>query len=304
MNYFLLKRNPDIAGRIGKKFTSSGIHWYVNTQNGGYPSHSKSLEVNDIVYLYEKNYAVWGKGKVKEKVLSTKPLKNIEDFLRYVDKSNLQNRTYWGQLFLDKIKNYHVKKNLNLYICEFKIDQEVLDSPIIIIDKKGRNSFQKLSGPLEAEKEPNLILSESIPSTLRFKLYMYYQIELKTFIFDIDHVVPSSLGGPGNIEENLYPLPYGINRKKSDWVPNGLFVTAIRNRKIFDKISKKAQSFLNRNISDYKRGEFKSDNDSKEVAKELINLVRLQDIKTIKEFFSEIKDFQYPIIKCEYCDRR
>ena len=46
MNYFLLKRNPDIAGRIGKKFTSSGIHWYVNTQNGGYPSHSKSLEVN------------------------------------------------------------------------------------------------------------------------------------------------------------------------------------------------------------------------------------------------------------------
>ena len=54
---------------------------------------------------------------------------------------------------------------------------------------------------------------------------------------------------------------------------------------------------MNRNISDYKRGEFKSDNDSKEVAKELINLIRLQDIKIIKEFFSEIKDFQYPIIK-------
>ena len=304
MNYFLLKRNPDIAGRIGKKFTSSGIHWYVNTKNGGYPSHSKSLEVNDVVYLYEKNYAVWGKGKVKEKVLSTKPLKNIEDFLRYVDKSNLKNRTYWGQLFLDKIKNCLIKKNLNLYICEFKLDQEVLDSPIIINNKKGQNSLQKLSGPLESEKEANLVWSENIPSTLRFKLYMYYQIELKTFLFDIDHVVPSSLGGPGNIEENLYPLPYGINRKKSDWVPNGLFVTAIRHRKIFDKISKKAQSFLNRNISDYKRGEFKSDNDSKEVAKELINLVRLQDIKTIKEFFSEIKDFQYPIIKCEYCDRR
>lgn len=32
-------------------------------------------------------------------------------------------------------------------------------------------------------------------------------------------------------------------------------------RKIFDKISKKVQSFLNRNISDYKREEFKSDND-------------------------------------------
>ena len=61
---------------------------------------------------------------------------------------------------------------------------------------------------------------------------------------------------------------------------------------------------MNRNISDYKRGEFKSYNDSKEVAKELINLIRLQDIKIIKEFFSEIKEFKYPIIKCKHCDRK
>lgn len=44
--------------------------------------------------------------------------------------------------------------------------------------------------------------------------------------FDVDHVVPASLGGPGNIEENLVPLGSGINRSKGNQVPSGLFYVA------------------------------------------------------------------------------
>lgn len=43
---------------------------------------------------------------------------------------------------------------------------------------------------------------------------------------DIDHFVPKSTGGPGNILENLVPVGMSINRHKNNAVPKGLFETA------------------------------------------------------------------------------
>ena len=43
---------------------------------------------------------------------------------------------------------------------------------------------------------------------------------------DIDHFVPKSSGGPGNIIENLVPVGFSLNRYKSNSIPTGLFKVA------------------------------------------------------------------------------
>lgn len=43
---------------------------------------------------------------------------------------------------------------------------------------------------------------------------------------DIDHFVPQSVNGPGNIIENLVPIGLSINRYKSNDIPRGLFEEA------------------------------------------------------------------------------
>ena len=67
-----MKRDPEIGGRLGKKLGASG-EWYVNTKNGGWPSLTKVIDDGDIIYLYEKDYAIWGKGEIK-KIESFGPL--------------------------------------------------------------------------------------------------------------------------------------------------------------------------------------------------------------------------------------
>ena len=43
---------------------------------------------------------------------------------------------------------------------------------------------------------------------------------------DIDHFVPKSAGGPGNIIENLVPVGLSLNRYKGNSIPTGLFKVA------------------------------------------------------------------------------
>lgn len=306
MNYFLLKRNPEIGGRLGKKLSSKGSHWYVNTRNGGAPAHSKILSKGDLVYLCEKGYGIWGKGEVRDVRFTDKPLKSLKDFLHYVDQSNLKNQAYWGQLFLNDVRRHLENKTLQMFLCEFLLDQETLDTPIITHDFKGQNSFQMLTGPMDDyESKATLGWDVAIPTSLRFRVYMHYQVYLKSFIFDLDHVVPASIGGPGNIEENLYPLTSSVNRTKGDSIPDGLFFVAQKSRDLFPSLSNCTLKILRCSSSDFVPGKFRRDPASKEAARELLSRLKERGIcREVKEFFAEVKNFQYPISGCDNCGRK
>lgn len=306
MNYFLLKRNPEIGGRLGKKLSSRGSHWYVNTRNGGAPAHSNILNRGDSIYLCEKGYGVWGKGEIRDLRFTVEPLKSLKDFLHYVDQSKLKAPAYWGQLFLSDVRKHLENKTFKMFICEFLLDQEMLDTPIITHDFKGRNSFQKLSGPMDNYETKTVLGWEiAIPTALRFKVYMHYQIYLKSFIFDLDHVVPASVGGPGNIQENLYPLTSSVNRTKSDSIPDGLFFVTQKKRDFFPSLSSSAVKILGSKSTEFVPGKFRKDAESREVARELLSILRERGISTeVKEFFAEVKDFQYPISGCIHCERK
>jgi len=134
---------------------------------------------------------------------------------------------------------------------------------------------------------------------------MHYQVYLKSFIFDLDHVVPASIGGPGNIEENLYPLTASVNRTKGDSIPDGVFFVAQKSLDLFPSLSDSAIKVLRRNPSEFVPGKFTKDNASREVARELISRLRERGIcREVKKFFAEVKNFQYPISGCDHCGRK
>ena len=128
MNYFLMKRNPEIGGRLGKKLGSTG-EWYVNTKNGGWPSLTNTIYKGDIVYLYEADYAIWGKGIIEE-IIPFGPLKKIEEVFIHIENSNLKNESYWGQQLITKVWPNTKINNLNFFVCEIKLKLEILDSEI------------------------------------------------------------------------------------------------------------------------------------------------------------------------------
>ena len=306
MNCFLLKRNPEIGGRLGKKLSPKGSHWYVNTRNGGAPAHSNILNRGDLVYLCEKDYGIWGKGEIRDLRFTHKPLKSLKEFLHYVDQSNLKNQAYWGQLFLNDVRKRLESNTFNMFVCEFLLDQEILDTPIITHDFKGRNSFQKLSGPMDDYESKTVVGWEiAIPTSLRFKVYMHYQVYLKSFIFDLDHVVPASVGGPGNIEENLYPLTSSVNRTKGDSIPDGLFFVAQKSQELFPSLSNSAIKILGSRTAEFIPGKFRKDSVSKEVARELVSRLRERGLcGEVRKFFAEVKNFQYPISGCDHCGKK
>ena len=57
-------------------------------------------------------------------------------------------------------------------------------------------------------------LTKHIPTKVREEIYHKYKININEHPVDIDHFVPLSIGGPGNIIENLIPVGPSINRRK------------------------------------------------------------------------------------------
>ena len=105
-------------------------------------------------------------------------------------------------------------------------------------------------------------MTKHIPTKVREEIYHKYKININEHPVDIDHFVPLSIGGPGNIIENLIPVGPSINRRKGDKIPSKLFdlskkfgvdipsQTSIRHDKFYQstqykKLAKKIISSLN-----------------------------------------------------------
>ncbi|MCK4662384.1 MAG: hypothetical protein KAT68_05935 [Bacteroidales bacterium] len=241
-NEYLIKRNPDftIAGVIVKRNSKNKSYSDTMIASSLRKPYSFKLNVGDRLYVAETQYGIYAEGKVTQ-VSDIIKFDSVEEILNYIIINRKKDDTYW----LDKLKKLQEAKrkkpNTSLKYHEYFIDQKLLDRTIPLIRKLKKfskpsfgNSFFSLSAE-EVEYINNPIFNETktlqtkIPSNLRMDIYslLNKNYAVQHWI-DIDHFVPKSTLGPGNIIENLVPIGLSLNRYKSNSVPIGLFKEAYK----------------------------------------------------------------------------
>lgn len=291
---YLIKRSPD--------FTRNGIIVKRNQKSKEYSQGtllsvplSDKLEKGDMIYVAEKDYGIYAKGIVNE-VSKIIPFSSVDEILEYYLKNKSKDAAYW----LDFIQRLKKAKTINpdavLRYQEFTIDQKILER---VIPYTGELSDLKTI-QTSIYKLPNFILDiieklifnlvnkleTKIPNSLRLDLYSLFnkQCNLATWI-DIDHFVPQSIGGPGNIPENLIPVGFNLNRYKSDYIPIGLFYVALRYPQV--------QFFCEKSFFECKKDFIKTP-EATDKAKKIIFEIKKLDILSVRQFFKKILEYHHP----------
>jgi hypothetical protein len=247
------------------------------------PPSGSNVKIGDIVFVAQNGYAIFGSGIVHQ--INKVKINGFQDFVNYaLNDSKIKDDAFWQS----KFKKYSVNKNIEVeyHILEYKLkDVQQFDITYPLHDRFLKQSawyylednFELVSQKFEAE------LTKHIPTKMREEVYHLFKIQMgNEHIIDIDHVVPASLGGPGNIMENLIPISASINRRKSNRVPSKIFDLANK----FDiKVSK------NLKIS---HELFYADKECKDIARKIIERINLQNLESIKEDYQIIRSFHFP----------
>jgi len=253
--------------------------WYSETKIGGKPT-GHSAKKGDIVYIAESGFAIFGQGSIKE--INITEIKTYNSLIKYIFiNAKVDEDKYWFSI----IEKFYNGKGKKLFIMEYYIEntQKFQTPKLLPHEFLTQFSWKYLNDSFEIKNIPLLNeLNTKIPNMLRSEIYYKYNLKTKSHIVDIDHLVPKSLGGPGNIEENLVPIGLSINRYKSNRVPSGLFLHAKRyNLDIEIPRNIKPETYLNK--QKYKNS-----------AEILIEAINNEDLEIAKKIYSEIKKFHFP----------
>ena len=282
---YMIKRNVDFTDqkimikRVDKKkgFTESMLNRS--------PLSSKFLP-GDMIYVYENKNGIWAYGEIVEmsKVLKFNSIGQILDFF----KKKKADINWIYSLLIEKLHNS--KKGSFVSFHEYFINQKLLDRVIplsnCLENLQGQTSIRELNQEqIDYLKNPEFKneteLSSEIPSRLKMDIYSFFNTKCKLSHFiDIDHFIPKSIGGPGNIVENLVPVGYSLNRYKSNSIPDGLFKVASQysSLKKFCKKTYKSQS-----------GFIRNNNIAKDNAMQITSYINaLDDIDKAKEFYRKV----------------
>lgn len=111
-------------------------------------------------------------------------------------------------------------------------------------------------------------------------------------------MVPQSVGGAGNIPENLIPIALEANRFKNNSIPYGLFkITSEQWYKLniiypstkWQIFRKKCEKII------FKKEILYNESKAKNLAREIISLVHdIKDIDAVKNFYRMILSHHYP----------
>ena len=93
--------------------------------------------------------------------------------------------------------------------------------------------------------------------------------------------MPRSLGGPGNIIENLIPIAASINRRKSNHVPSKLY-------DLGKKFNIKIPHYIK-----IEHDKFYDSHQELSLAKKIIDQINMQPIDLIKADYLTIKNFHF-----------
>jgi len=281
MNRFLVKRSSDYANNSTFDYNLSN-EWLADARINSKPIYTDDIKEGDILFIAESNYAIIGKALVREKI--EKVFISIDDF---VDYCLYQSRTAADLFWYNKIEAYFKKRNDFKKIVVREVSYykaEVFDVPYILEeDFLGQNTWYKIKEDFELEnyKSDNK-LSTVIPNKFRKKIYHKYQAVIDEYAVDIDHHVPQSIGGPGNIEENLVPLGATLNRSKSNHVPSKLFDFAAR------------YSIDLPTEVEVERGNYIGNAKLRKIAEQIVNEINSENFETAKSIYNEIRLAHHP----------
>jgi hypothetical protein len=262
-----------------------GESTYCETRVNGNPSGYK-LKINDTIFIAEAGYAIISCGKVTETPVLTK-IRSLEELFEYISTSKIKQGKYWFNIAMEKI--FKRSDFSYLSILEYTISNKPLEIPVPLDSRFNKqSSWYYLPETFKIPtKIQSLDLSAKIPASLRFKLFYSLNSNVDGSFVDVDHFVPKSIGGPGNIEENLHLVGLSINRKKSDQVPAGLYIIA-ENMGI-STVGLSAHSKRSKDIFQNGGVPFFADNISKRIASDVVAIINRMEIKQVREFYRSVK---------------
>jgi hypothetical protein len=255
--------------------------WYSETKIGGKPT-GHSAKKGDIVYIAESGFAIFGHGIISD--IITTEIISYNSLMNYIfTKAKVGEDKYWFSI----IEKFYNRKGKNLFIMEYYIENtQKFQSPKLLQKEfLTQFSWKYLEDSFEIKNVPPLNeLSHNIPNVIRAEVYYKFNLNSKSHIIDIDHLVPKSLGGPGNIEENLVPIGLSLNRYKSNKVPSGLFLQTNK-FKLKIEIPKKIGPEI-----------YLSERKYKDSARVLIELINKKELDVAKSIYGEIREFHFSSI--------
>jgi hypothetical protein len=236
-----------------------------------------------VIYVAQNGYAIYGKGTV-EKVIKLE-FTSFADFVKYaLHQSNVLDDRYWFSKFKDYSKGLSVSC---IKILEYKLTStECFDYTIPLEDRfLKQSSWYYLEDSFIIYSPKNIDqLTLHIPTKIRALVYHMYKIVSTDHIIDIDHFVPRSIFGPGNIIENLIPISASINRRKSNHIPSKLLDLAPEFG--FQRPKKLVVS----------HDKFYSDRDSLSLGKKIVEKINRQPVADLRRTYRTIRDFHFPYL--------
>lgn len=239
-NFYLIKRSNSFRDLRKNNVKRKGF-FEITIRNNVFLPPSAKIKPSDTVYVAETSGGIFAKGKVIE---SSKVLEfaTVEEVLEFSNKFN--DDQYWIHKIREFSKKLSTDSSYRLRFHEYFINQKVLKrtipykGPLEKYDASinwgmARIFFKLNDDDIEYLKNPDCNLRDiteirsEIPGDLRLKVHSFFNKHTNVgHIIDIDHFVPKSVGGPGNIIENLVPVGFSLNRYKNDSIPKSLFEVA------------------------------------------------------------------------------
>ena len=309
MNNYLIKRDNRFANAIIKK--EGELVYFSDTMIAKDRSRPKSYKINpkDIVYVSEVGGGIYAKCEVIE-IESIEEFNNLTDALIFFEEKK-KKKEIDDLYFFNRILKYHGKilldNSYSFKIQFYKAKITKIISPYVpltgelVKKKSSRNAVTTLEKNhikyIEDSSlwEENNELNENIPSELRFRIYSYFpKMKGLGHIIDVDHFIPKSIGGPGNIIENLVPIGFSLNRNKSGSIPSNLFSESLKLKNIEKKYKNEIQKVVKKCPPVFYRKKDKEFRDISKLAKQILKTINQDlangtvDIKTIKKFYLSV----------------
>ncbi len=308
MAHYLIKRSNAFRELHRSNAKSKG-YFEITIRNKEYHPPSAKVEIGDTIFIAETSGGIYARGIVVE-TRGVEEFSRIEDVLAF--SKQFKDEAYW----MDKIRVFSERlqkdKNYRLRCHQYFINQRLLrrtipyNGPLAKYDaslKKGLASiFFKLTQEdvryLQGNPDCSLKqvgeLKPEIPNNLRLKVYSFFnRNHAISHLIDIDHFVPKSVGGPGNIIENLVPIGLSLNRYKNDSIPRSFFTVAAQDeylpalcvcKKDLEKILESKDDFINS----------KRHPEAKKMALSINAALKTWDISDAKQFYLRVSELFNP----------
>lgn len=300
--YYLIKRNAVFSKYRNIKKINSKSKGYSETKITSLNQNpaSKKLQIGDVIYVSESGIGIFAMGAVT----NVGPIVISETVDKIIENHEIKKN---GQYWADKLSRFHEEKSKNDKV-KFKYHRYVINQKLLrtVVSFKSKNLerfvkpgfahvFIELSSKEVQSIENPIIIKDTvfkpeIPGKLRFEIHsLINKNDTSAFWYDIDHLVPKSVGGPGNIIENLVPIGFSLNRYKNSSIPIEFLV--ISKRLLRWKFDNEIEKIILKNDQNLIRL-----NSSKNLHTHCMQI----NEKVQQKDFEEAKNFYFEVLKLKY----